>query len=71
MAQFRAPFLFDPLTVPRAERLEHYRGRAARYQNLAESEDRPFIREGLFDLAQQCAGIADALAGCLASRTAG
>jgi hypothetical protein len=62
MAQFRAPSLFDPLAVPRDERLAHYRRLAARYTDLAEKEDRPFIRGGLLDLAQQCACIAGALA---------
>ena len=65
MAQFRAPLLFDLLTIPRDDRLEHYRELAARYTDMAERADRPFIRDGLLDLAQQCACIAGVLAaGC-------
>ena len=58
-----APFLRDPITVPREERIEHYRGQAARYKQLAEWESKSSVREGLLDLARQCDAIADALKG--------
>ena len=58
-----ASFLRDPITVPRAERIEHYRVQAARYKQLAELEGRSSVREGLLDLARQCGAMADALAG--------
>jgi hypothetical protein len=57
-----APFLRDPITVPRTELIEHYRAQAARYKKLAEREDRS-VREGLLDLARQCDAMAGALAG--------
>jgi predicted hotdog family 3-hydroxylacyl-ACP dehydratase len=56
-----AAFLRDPITVPREERVEHYRTQAARYKQLAEREDRPCIREGLLDLARQCEAMAEVL----------
>ena len=55
-----APFLRDPITAPRQERVEHYRGQAARYKRMAEVES-PSVREGLLALAQQCDDMADAL----------
>ena len=58
-----APFLRDPITVPRKELIEHYRAQVARYKKLAEREDRSSVREGLLDLARQCDAMADALAG--------
>ena len=61
MPQSRASFLRDPVTVPREERLEHYRSMAARYRRMAEREGRSFVREGLLDLARQCAAVADSL----------
>jgi hypothetical protein len=61
MPQSRASFLRDPVTVPREERLEHYRSMAARYRRMAEREDRSLVREGLLDLARQCAAVADSL----------
>jgi hypothetical protein len=63
MPQSQAPFLRDPVTVPRQERAEHYRAQARRYQQLAEREDRLFVREGLLDLAGQCETMADSLDG--------
>jgi hypothetical protein len=64
MPQFPpAPFLRDPITVPRKELIEHYRAKTARYKKLAEREDRTSVREGLLDLARQCDAMADALAG--------
>ena len=63
MPQSRASFLRDPVTVPRGERLEHYRSMAARYSRMAEREGRSFVREGLLDLARQCAAVADSLDG--------
>jgi hypothetical protein len=58
-----ASFLRDPITVPRGERIEHYRAQAARYKQLAEWESKSSVREGLLDLARQCDAIADALKG--------
>src|SRR5204862_8123592 len=57
-----APFLRDPITVPRKELIEHYRVQAARYQQLAERQRRSSVHEGLVGLARQCAAMADALA---------
>jgi hypothetical protein len=57
-----ASFLRDPITVPRKERVEHYRAQAARYKQLAEREGRLSVRGGLFDLARQCDAMAEALA---------
>ena len=57
-----ASFLRDPITVPRAERIEHYRAQAARYKQLAELDGRSSVREGLLDLARQCDAMAEALA---------
>jgi len=57
-----APFLRDPITVPRKELIEHYRVQAARYQQLAERQRRSSVYEGLVGLARQCASMADALA---------
>src|SRR5437879_6263217 len=57
-----APFLRDPVTVPRKELIEHYRVQAARYQQLAERQRRSSVYEGLVGLARQCAAMADALA---------
>src|SRR5436305_13885561 len=57
-----APFLRDPITVPRKELIEHYRVQAARYQQLAERQRRSSVFEGLVGLARQCAAMADALA---------
>jgi len=59
---FPAPFLRDPITVPRKELIEHYRVQAARYQQLAERQRRSSVYEGLVGLARQCAAMADALA---------
>jgi hypothetical protein len=58
-----ASFLRDPVTMPREERIEHYRVQAVRFKQLAEREDRLSVREGLFVLAQQCDAMAEALAG--------
>jgi len=57
-----ASFLRDPITVPREERIEHYRVQAARYKQLAEREGRLLVREGLLDLALQCDAMAEGLA---------
>ena len=56
-----ASFLRDPITVPRAERIDHYRVQAARYKQLAELEGRSSVREGLLDLARQCDAMSEAL----------
>jgi len=61
MAQSSTSFLSDPITVPRKERIEHYRAQATRYKQLAEWECRLSIREGLLDLARQCDEMAEAL----------
>src|SRR5204863_7359153 len=57
-----APFLRDPLYVPRREVIEHYPVQAARYQQLAERQRRSSVYEGLVGLARQCAAMADDLA---------
>src|SRR5204862_7781660 len=59
---FPAPFLRDPITVPRKELIEHYRVQAARYQQLAERQRRSSDYEELVGLARQCAAMAEALA---------
>ena len=62
MAQFpSAPFLRDPITVPRKELIGQYRAQAARYQELAERQRRSSVYEGLLGLARQCRAMADAL----------
>ena len=63
MSQYpAASFLRDPITVPREERIEHYRVQAARYKQLAELEGQSSVREGLLDLALQCDAMAEGLA---------
>src|SRR5437763_16213086 len=49
-----APFLRDPITVPRKELIEHYRAQADRYRQLADRQQRSSVHEGLLDLAGQC-----------------
>ena len=56
-----ASFLRDPIMVPRAERIEHYRAQAARYKQLAEWEERLSVREVLLDIARQCDAMAEDL----------
>ena len=56
-----AAFLRDPVTVPRAERIEHYRAQADRYRQLAECDCPASVREGLVELARQCDAIAESL----------
>jgi len=65
-----APFLRDPITVPRKELIEHYRAQAARYNQLAERQHRSSVYEGLLGLARQCAAMAGALAEPKADQTA-
>jgi hypothetical protein len=65
-----APFLRDPITVPRKELIEHYRVQAARYKALAERQHRSSVCEGLVGLARQCAAMADALAAPRADQSA-
>jgi hypothetical protein len=65
-----APFLRDPITVPRKELIEHYRALAARYRQLAERQQRSSVHEGLVGLARQCAAMADALAGAKTDQSA-
>ena len=56
-----AAFLRDPVTVPRAERIEHYRAQADRYRQLAECDGPASLREGLVELARQCDAMAETL----------
>ena len=56
-----AAFLRDPVTVPRAERIEHYRAQPDRYRQLAECDGPASVREGLVELARQCDAMAEAL----------
>jgi hypothetical protein len=56
-----APFLRDPVTVPRKELIDHYRTQAARYRQLAERQQRSSVHDGLLDLARQCDAMAKAL----------
>jgi hypothetical protein len=56
-----ASFLRDPITVPREERIKHYRAQGDRYRQLAERESRSSVREGLLDLAALCDAMAEAL----------
>jgi hypothetical protein len=65
-----APFLRDPITVPRKELIEHYRALAARYKQLAERQHRSSVYEGLVGLARQCAAMADSLAEPTADQSA-
>jgi len=60
MAQSGASFLRDPITVPRRERVEQYRGQASRYKRMAEGEA-PSVREVLLSLAHRCDDMADVL----------
>ena len=60
MAQLGASFLRDPITVPRWERIEHYRSQAARYKRMAETEDAS-VQEVLLALAQRCDDMAEGL----------
>jgi len=46
-------FLREPVTVPPQELLAGYRAMAARYREMAEAEERPFVRDGLLQLARQ------------------
>ena len=57
----KAPFLRDPITVPRRELIDHYRTQAVRYRQLAERQQRSSVHEGLLDLARQCEAMAEAL----------
>ena len=61
MHQPPVPFLRDPATVSRRERIEHYRTQAARYEQIASQEDGIFVREGLLALAKECEAMADSL----------
>ena len=65
-----APFLRDPITVPRKELIEHYRAQAARYEQLAERQQRSSVHEGLLDLARQCDAMAKALAAATSDQSA-
>lgn len=56
-----SPFLRDPITSSRRERIEHYRAQSARYRQMADWEEHLSVREGLLDLAHQCDAMADAL----------
>jgi len=52
-------FLPAPVTLCQHELVAHYRALAERYRRMAEAETRPFVREGLLDLARQCKAAAD------------
>ena len=56
-----APFLRDPITVSRAERIEHYRAQAARYKQLAKWQERLSVREVLLGLARKSDAMAEDL----------
>ena len=56
-----SPFLRDPITSTRGERIEHYRAQAARYRLMAESQEHAHVQEGLLDLAGECDAVPDAL----------
>ena len=56
-----SPFLRDPITSTRGERIEHYRAQAARYRLMAEWQEHAHVQEGLLDLARECDAMADAL----------
>jgi hypothetical protein len=62
------PFLRDPITTPREERIEHYRAQAVRYRQLAERQQQSSVREGLLDLAQKCDAMANSLATSMCDR---
>jgi hypothetical protein len=55
------PFLLDPITWSENERLTQYRVLAARYRQMADAEERAFVRNGLLALAQQCEAAADSI----------
>jgi hypothetical protein len=59
MSGLQPSFLRDPVTWSRHEVVAHYRALAARYSRMAEAEDRPFARDGLLELAQQCEAAAE------------
>ena len=65
-----APFLRDPITVPRKELIEHYRAQADRYRQLADRQQRSSVHEGLLDLARQCDAMAKALAAATSDQSA-
>jgi len=65
-----APFLRDPVTVPRQELIEHYRAQAGRYRQLAERQQRSSVHQGLLDLARQCEVMAGTLEMPEAARSA-
>ena len=54
MPELHPSFLHDPATFSEREVAGSYRAFAARYRRMAETEERPSIREGLLDLARQC-----------------
>ena len=58
-----SPFLRDPITSTRGERIEHHRAQAARYKHMAEWQKHSVVREGLLNLARECDAMADSLEG--------
>ena len=55
----RPSFARDPVTWSQHERVAQYRALAMRYRQMAEAVDRPFARDGLLELAQQCEAAAE------------
>ena len=55
------PFLLDPITWSENQRLTQYRVLAVRYRQMADTEERAPIRNGLLALAQQCEAAAGSI----------
>lgn len=53
MSVLHPSFLREPITVPSQELISGYRAMVARYREMAEAEERPFVRDGFLQLAQQ------------------
>jgi hypothetical protein len=47
-------FLHDPVTWSEEERVAEYRVLAARYRQMADTEERVLVRSGLLELAGHC-----------------
>lgn len=59
VSDLQPAFLRDPATWSHHERVVQYRVLAARYRRMAETEDRPFARDGLLELARECEAVAE------------
>jgi hypothetical protein len=46
--------LDDPITWSEEERIAEYRVLAARYRQMADTEERALVRDGLLELAGHC-----------------